>query len=428
MVSLKNSRHPIANVAIFGLVFNAVALHWTSIYVGSTPWIILVIGQTLFFLPLALVKKYGMAFYPLIFLVMEEIRVRYPFGGFGWLRIAFSQADSPFRRLAIFGGASGLTAMVLCISWVLFTLISARTLVVSLPLLPILLLLIPTSITSSGEINTVMIQGDVPQLGLDFNSRATAVFYKHITESRKALEENGNVDFLLWPENAVDVDPFTNPKVSAALNSLLKPIILGAVIRQDNHFQNVSINWTEKVQDVYVKQHLTPFGEYIPLRSIASKISPYTDDVVDFLPGNTPKIFAIKQARIAPIICFELIDDDLVNNAAKGSNLIVVQTNSATFGRSPESAQQLAITRIRAIEHGRNILSVSTTGISASIDYTGNILEQTKIHTSAHIFAKPALITSQTPRDKAGDWALIGALIWLLMPVVIDRRLRVIRR
>lgn len=423
MYSLSRTKHVIGNVFLFGLVFNAIALHWTGIYVGSMPWIMLAFGQALFFLPLALTKKYGMVFYPLIFLIMEEIRARFPFGGFGWLRIAFSQSDSPYRAIAAFGGVTGLTAIVLILSWILYSIVAGeRSLVILIAVLPLSLLLIPTNIAISGHTNALLVQGNVPQLGLDFNSRATAVFYMHVTESRKALKENSNVDFLLWPENAVDVDPFANPTVKATLDSFTKPIVLGAVIRSQGHFQNVSIAWTNKSQNIYVKQHLTPFGEYIPLRALATKISPFANNVVDFSPGTIPKVFTIKNAKIAPIICFELIDDKLVSTAAKSSNLIVVQTNSATFGISPESSQQLAITRIRAIEHGRNILSVSTTGISATVDYKGNILQRSPIHTNAHIFAQPGLITSQTPRDKAGDWARIGSFLWLIIVATTHRR------
>ena len=429
MYSLSRTKHAIGNVFLFGLVFNAIALHWTGIYVGSTPWIILAVGQGIFFIPLALVKRYGIVFYPVLFLIMEEVRTKFPFGGFGWLRIAFSQSDSPYRAIAAFGGVTGLTAIVLIISWIIYSIMAGeRSLVILVAALPLSLLLIPSNIATSGHINTLLVQGNVPQLGLDFNSRATAVFYMHVTESKKALKENSKIDFLLWPENAVDVDPFANPTVKATLDSFGKPIILGAVIRSQGHFQNVSIAWTSKHQDVYVKQHLTPFGEYIPLRKLATKISPFANNVVDFFPGTTPKVFTLKNAKIAPIICFELIDDKILSIAAKNSNLIVVQTNSATFGISPESSQQLAITRIRAIEHGRNILSVSTTGVSATIDYKGNILAQTPIHTSAHIFAKPSLITTQTPRDKAGDWALKGSFAWLIIIATTHRRRMVNRR
>ena len=412
MQILKNSSRPFLNSFIFALSFNAIALHWTSIYVGSTPWIILAIGQAVFFIPLGFAKKYSIAFYPLIFLILEQIRGSFPFSGFGWLRIAYSQADSPYREIAAFGGAAGLSAITLSISLVLFSILQKRLAI--LPLLPLLLLFIPLNIQSIGTVKVLMVQGDVPQLGLDFNSRATQVFYNHVEETNKALQLNSDVGFILWPENAVDVDPFTNQELSKTLDSFEQPLIVGAVIRQNNELQNASIFWGKSEKNIYVKQHLTPFGEYIPLRALAEKISPFTDSVQDFSPGDISTIFSLGSAKIAPIICFELIDDQILHDAAISSNLIVVQTNSATFGRSAETDQQLAISRVRAIEHGRNILSVSTTGISAQIDYTGKVLQRTQIHVPAHLFAEPELITSKTPRDSAGDWAFVATLLWLL--------------
>ena len=169
------------------------------------------------------------------------------------------------------------------------------------------------------------------------------------------------------------MDPYTNKDVYEELESFDKPLIIGAIVGKGEKLFNTSILWGDKTQDIYFKQHLTPFGEYIPLRSIAKKISPLVNQINDFSPGNGQKIFTIGQARVAPVICFELLDDEILAEAAKSSNLLVVQTNSATFGTSAESAQQLSITRIRAIEHSRNVVSVSTTGISAVIDFNGKV-------------------------------------------------------
>ena len=419
--TLKRSERPFLNSFIFALVFNAIALHWTSTFVGSIPWTILALGQAILFIPLGFSRKYGVALYPFIFLLLEQLRGSFPFGGFGWMRIAYSQADAPYSSMAAIGGAAGLSALVLCISLTLSALFNARVHVIAI--LPLILLLIPIHSNSIGVVRVLMVQGDVPALGLDFNSRAKAVFINHVNETKKALAIDNNVDFILWPENAVDVDPFTNSDVEATLNSFTTPLIIGAVIREKGNLQNVSILWRDEVKETYVKQHLTPFGEYIPMRSLASKISPLVGSVEDFSPGSSSKIFAIGPAKIAPIICFELIDDGILSTAAQASNLLVVQTNSATFGFSPESAQQLEISRIRAIEHGRDTLSVSTTGISAVIDSTGAVTARTQIHQPAHIFASVQLLDSQTPRDRAGNWATAAAFFWLLILGIVGRRL-----
>ena len=411
--AINRSNRKILVAFLFGLSFNLLLLHWTSIYVGSTPWLILSLGLTLFYLPLALVSRWGIGAYPLIFLIVEELRNHFPFGGFGWARIAYSQPDAPFSIIARYGGAASLSAILLLLALFLFRLTQHRLQLWIL--IPLLLTLVPINVATHASTSALLIQGNVPTYGLDFNARATQVFFNHVKESQKALVQHPNVDFLLWPENAVDVDPFTDIQVRQALDSFTSPMIVGAIVEKHAKLYNTSILWTKEAQIVYTKQHLTPFGEYIPLRALASKISPLTNEVTDFSPGNHPVYFKVGQATVAPIICYELLDDLIVRNAAKGSNILAIQTNSATFGRSAESAQQLSITRIRAIEHSRNVLSVSTTGYSAIIDYQGKIIEKTKMGVADHLYARVGLISEQSPLDRYGDRALVIVLIWLLI-------------
>ena len=413
MYALTLTHRKVVSTFIFAATLNLIVLHWSSTFVGSIPWIILGLGLSLFYLPLALVSRWGMTSYPLIFIIMEEVRNRFPFGGFGWVRIAYTQADAPFSKIAAIGGASALSALSVLGALIIFYGASRKFSYITF--LPFLLLLVPINLTTVSATNVLMIQGNVPQMGLDFNSRAKAVFNNHFQKTQEELNRDPNVDFVLWPENSVDVDPFTNQDVKQALDTVEKPLIIGAIVGKGNKFLNTSILWGGELPPTYIKQHLTPFGEYIPLRSLASKISPYTDRVTDFEPGQSQVLFTIKDAVIAPIICFELVDDQLLHEAALTSNILAVQTNSATFGMSAESAQQLSITRIRAIEHGRNIVSVSTTGHSAVIDYNGNVLQKTALGTADTIRATVDLVEGQTPRDKAGDWAFIGVLFALML-------------
>ena len=419
MYAISRTQHKKTSAFLFALCFNLFTLHWTSTFVGSTPWIILAGGLSLFYLPLALIGRWGIASYPLIFIILEEVRNHFPFGGFGWARLAYSQPDSPYSQIASRGGAIALSAITVLIGAFIFFVCHVK--IKPILLLPIFLLLIPNNISTVGTTSALLIQGNVPELGLDFNSRAKEVFNNHVIETKKGLADNGRIDFIVWPENSVDVDPFTNADVFAQLETFEQPLIIGAIVRKDGKLLNTSILWGDTNQEIYVKQHLTPFGEYIPLRSIASKISPLVNRVNDFSPGAEGMVFDIGAARVAPVICFELIDDRILHAAAKSSNLFVVQTNSATFGESPESAQQLSITRVRAIEHSRNVLSVSTTGYSAVIDYKGKVVQQTSMAAAEHLYASVGLIDQNSVRDRVGDWASVGTFFWLLL---VARRVR----
>ena len=413
MYALSITQRKVLSSFVFALSLNLIVLHWSSTFVGSTPWVILALGLSIFYLPLALVSKWGISAYPLLYILLEELRNRFPFGGFGWVRMAYTQADSPYSKIAAIGGASALSAVTLLIALIAFFGLYKRFSLITF--LPFLFLLIPINLSTTGNASVLMIQGNVPQMGLDFNSRAKAVFNNHYELTQKEIAKDPKVDLIVWPENSVDVDPFLNADVKDSLDSIKQPLIIGAILSKGNKTLNTSILWGGEMPETYIKQHLTPFGEYIPLRSLARIVSPLVDDVDDFSPGDTGKTFSIGQIKVAPVICYELIDDDLLHQAAADSNILAVQTNSATFGMSAESAQQLSITRIRAIEHGRNIASVSTTGYSAIIDFSGTVIEQTSMATADSIRAEIGLIEGQTPRDKAGDWALIGVLVALFL-------------
>jgi apolipoprotein N-acyltransferase len=413
MYALSLTQRKVLSVFIFAATLNLIVLHWSSTFVGSVPWLILALGVAVFYLPLSLVSRWGMSSYPLIYILLEEVRNRFPFGGFGWVRIAYTQADAPYSKIAAIGGASALSALTVLLGLILFHAVNKKW--SKIAVLPFLFLFIPINVSAFATTNVLMIQGNVPQMGLDFNSRAKAVFNNHFERTQSELKANSNVDFVLWPENSVDVDPFQNKDVKQALDSIQKPLIIGAIVEKGDSILNTSILWGGELPPTYVKQHLTPFGEYIPLRSLASAISPYTDRVKDFESGNGQVFFSVKEAVIAPVICFELVDDELLHKAAVSSNILAVQTNSATFGMSAESAQQLEMTRVRAIEHGRNIVSVSTTGYSAIIDSKGKVLQKTSMGTADSIRAEVGLINGTTPRDAAGDWALVGVLFGLFL-------------
>lgn len=416
--ALNRTKKKARSVLAFSLVFNAFLLHWTSIYVGAMPWIILFIALSILYLPLTLVKRWGISSYPLLFVALEEVRNRFPFNGFGWGRVAYSQADAPYAQIARFGGSISLSAVTILISLFIYLLLQKTF--KPFILLPLILIALPYNVDISNHTNILMIQGNVPQYGLDFNSRAKQVFSNHVKETDKALRLNRDIDFILWPENAVDVNPFRDEKIQTTLNSFGYPLVIGAIVDKNSQIFNTSILWTKEGQSVYAKQYLTPFGEYIPLRPLARKVSHLVDQVSDFSAGDESKVFTIEKTKFSPIICFELLNDALIEKSAKSGNLLAVQTNSATFGRSAESSQQLSISRIRAIEHTRNLVSVSTTGYSAVINYKGQVVQKTSMGTAESLYASVGLIDRQSPRDYLGGWASFLSLMWLL--IVARRR------
>jgi apolipoprotein N-acyltransferase len=282
--------------------------------------------------------------------------------------------------------------------------------------------------TDGRRVVAAVVQGNVPQLGLDFNAQRAAVLRNHVeaTEQLAAEVAKGKAaqpQLVVWPENASDIDPLRNADAAALISQAARaigvPILVGAVLQgPGGHPLNASIVWspTEGPVARYVKRHPAPFGEYIPLRSLVRPFNDNVDRVVDFLPGHGVSALPLGPARVAPVICFEVLDDGLVRSAVlTGADLVTVQTNNATFGRSPESAQQLQMSRLRAVEHGRTVLSASTTGVSAVIAPDGAVLASTDVFTRDVMVQKVPLRSATTVADRVGGWpelllAILGAL------------------
>jgi apolipoprotein N-acyltransferase len=335
------------------------------------------------------------------------------------MRIAFSQADATYSHVISIGGTLFLSGWVLLISLTIMR--RDRYSILTLIILVFAPSLLTNSYNSNRDITFIGIQGNTPSVGIGFNDRAQAVFNLHVQKTLQT--RSSKADVVIWPENAIDVDPFYFNDVARSIESLTaeldSPLIAGAITRKNGNLENVSLMYNEsgEVVSLYSKQYLTPFGEYIPLRPLARLVSPYVDDVTDFVVGDSLGLHEVAEFKLAPVICYELLSDSLMRHAAKRSDAIVAQTNSATFAGTAESAQQLEITRLRAIEHSREIASISTIGISAHIDINGRIINQTDENISASLTGQLRANTQQTLVDKIGGSApIITLAIFALFP------------
>lgn len=132
-----------------------------------------------------------------------------------------------------------------------------------------------------------------------------------------------------------------------------------------------------------------------------------------------------------PTICFEVAYDGLmresVTQPGKDAGILLVQTNNATFGYSAESEQQFAISRIRAIEHGRSIAHVSTVGVSGFIAPDGSVTGKTELFTPAQRIGSLVVRTDRTLSDRLGSWPEVLAAVALvaLCGVALGRGRRV---
>lgn len=208
------------------------------------------------------------------------------------------------------------------------------------------------------------------------------------------------------------------------------PLLLGAQeFPESGGRYNVALLWEPGVGvvDRYAKQHPAPFAEYIPIRELVRPFSDAVDLVqTDMLPGTEPGTITLDSPRlerdviIGDIICFEVAYDELVRESIlAGGELLVVQTNNASFGPTNESTQQLAMTQLRAIETGRTTIQISTVGVSAVIAPNGTIVERTGLFTAEQLVETVALRTSLTPAVVLGPWPARLVLVLALGLLVL---------
>jgi apolipoprotein N-acyltransferase len=452
---------------LFGLGFLLPLLVWTGVEVGPGPWLALVAIEALFValvgVGVAAVSKLPGApvWAAAVWIAGEAVRARVPFHGFPWGKIAFGQADGVFLPLAAAGGTPLLGfAVVLCgfglHDVVRLALRRRRTGTVrrAAAVTALLAVVLPVAGAAAalplvgdeaedGTATVAVVQGNVPRAGLDFNAQRRAVLDHHARETERLAAEvkAGRMprpDFVLWPENSSDIDPFTNDDAHDVIDRAAKavgaPISVGGVVEREGRLLNEQILWDPEKGpvDTYDKRQIQPFGEYLPLRPLLDAINDDWTGMVrqDFSRGAEPGVFSLGGTRVGLVTCYEAAFDWTVRDTVtSGAQLISVPSNNATFGRSEMTYQQLAMSRIRAVEHSRTVTVPVTSGVSAIILPDGTISRRTGMFVADSLVQEVPLRSFETPATRLGilpEIALVlvagGGLGWAVAAGVRARR------
>lgn len=425
---------------LFGLGFLLPLLVWTGVEVGPGPWIALAVVEAVFvaLVGAGITAVSKLPAWPLwaaaLWIAGEAVRARAPFNGFPWGKIAFGQADGVFLPLAAVGGTPVLGfAVVLCgfglYEIVRLALESRRTRVVRRSAAAVALLSVAVPVVGAvaarslvsdkaedGTTTVAVIQGNVPRAGLEFNAQRRAVLDYHVKETLRlaAKVKAGKAakpDVVLWPENSSDVDPFADAQAYADIDEAAKaigaPISVGGVVERGGKLYNEQILWdpVKGPTDTYDKRQIQPFGEYLPMRSLLGAINKNWTSMVrqDFSRGTKPGVFTMNGAKIGLVTCYEAAFDWAVRSeVTDGAQLISVPSNNATFDRSEMTYQQLAMSRVRAVEHSRTVTVPVTSGVSAIIMPDGKITQKTGMFVADSLVQKVPLRSSETPATKLG--------------------------
>lgn len=452
---------------VAGLGMMLPLLRWTGEFVGPIGSVPLATVQALLVAvtgtAIAVVSRLTAAplWGSLVWVAGETLRSLVPFGGFPWAKLAFGQVDGVFLPLVIVAGTPIVAfAVALCgfsageLVHALWTsrspfLTPGRRLrsVAVFSLLgglaaPVLAGLAARGLIDTGpeagEVTVAAVQGDVPRPGLDFNAERRAVLDNHARVTRELAADvaSGQLpqpDLVIWPENSSDIDPYANQdayeRIQAAAEAVGVPILVGAVVGGSGPApSNNVVVWdpvTGPGQD-YTKRRLQPFGETMPLREFFRFFSDDVDRAGRFVPGDDPTVLDVGDARVAVTLCYEVIFDGVVRDSIRnGANLLAVPSNNATFGFTDMTYQQLAIDRVRAVEHGRAVVVATTSGVSAIIQPDGRVVSRTGMFVPGTLVESVPLRTSLTLADRVGsvpEWVMVLAAVGALTAAIAQRR------
>ncbi|MBW1599439.1 apolipoprotein N-acyltransferase [Streptomyces sp. JJ38] len=292
---------------------------------------------------------------------------------------------------------------------------------------------VPVGTDADDHVDIAVVQGNVQQPGMDFLGRPMMILENHVDPTVELAEDvaAGRVeqpDLVIWPENASDLDPHRHPQAYAAIDRAAKavgvPILVGALVdhpTREGYVENQGIVWDPETGpgDSYTKQHPVPFGEYVPFREQLSTVISRLDRVPrDFWPGDGPGVLQTGPARLGDVICFEVAYDEIVRDTVRaGARALVIQTNNATYGNTGQPEQQLAMSKLRAIEHGRAVVTAAPSGISAIVAPDGTVEQRTEEFTQDVLTARLPLRDDLTLADRVGsapEWtlAIVGLFAW----------------
>ncbi|MFT4165593.1 MAG: apolipoprotein N-acyltransferase [Microlunatus sp.] len=447
---------------LYGLGLLGISINWVYV-LGIWVAVLLIAFEALFFglLGLTLYLTSSLRWWPLAaalcWSLIEFTYARVPFGGFGWVRLAYAVVDTPLAGFLPLIGVAGVSFLVAALAQFVahavlllanrrsdlrravrrtlpYGVVAAAIVLIglALPWVPL------TPAHSSRTMQVGIVQGNVPGKGIEALGRMRSVTNNHLSETidlmvRARLGQVPMPDVILWPENSTDIDPRADPvterTVQAAATIADRPILVGAVMNGPgpDERQTAALFWDPRVgvMDRYNKQNLVPFGEWIPFRDQLLPLVPVLAKVgAQSVAGTTPGVLKVavdgQPVKVGVIICFELAYDSTVYaTLTDGAQLLTVQSNNATYGGTGQIDQQFAITRARAMETRREIAVATTNSVSGFIDRDGSVVHRTDEFTAASMVVPMPLRTGLTPAVVVAPWLDRGLALAAVLACIL---------
>jgi apolipoprotein N-acyltransferase len=432
---------------IFGLTGFGISVSWILLF-GELAWFALTLlaalSTALFGALLPIIRRPGRpvvtaAAAAALWTAIDWLRGLWPLGGFTWGSLGVSQVSNRLTvRAAVVLGVYGVTFLVAFAAASLAEAagsrrpIRARLTAVGFALGAALVpSVIPFSIPNGRSLDVAAIQVDFRDAVASRTRAAGDIQVTRLNLDLHRRLRSNPPDLAIWGESALDPGSLRIlDEVRATIADVGVPVIAGATSRDIRRptggplfNQAVVFDRGGAVVDVYRKTHLVPYGEYIPWKSVVGWISALRQISYELAPGE--RVHAMRAPGLPPFgtpICFEnsfpAIDRTMVRG---GARFLVVVTNNASYDETAASAQQLQMSRIRAIEDGRWVVHAAVSGISAFIGPDGRVHDETGLFRPEIIRHTIWASTVRTPYVALGDVVPIASLLAVVGMAVAPR-------
>ena len=382
---------------------------------------------------------YRLLFAAPVFWVMMEWLRGWLMTGFPWLNLGYSQSSSPLMNLAPLIGVYGISLVVgilaallaaMVISKGAYRLLSA-TLIGCVFILGWVIGAVQFVAPAGTEVNIALLQGNVSLNDKWKPGARDEIIAHYVALSRKVADDS---EIIVWPEGAV---PDSWQRVQSWLGFSLprredgsRPdYLIGAIdTSPEGDYFNAAITIGDSskeagINEIYRKQHLVPFGEFLPLKPIFGWLINYLNiPMSDFSSWPLPQP-NVKLAGwpVALSICYEdAFGEELAETVSEAAFLINI-SEDAWFGDSLAPHQRLQMAQVRARETGRFFVRAANTGVTAVINEKGEITSRLEQFVPAVLKSTVVPMTGQTPYVRFGNSLFLGLLLLWFLPVLFIR-------
>jgi apolipoprotein N-acyltransferase len=438
LVANRPRRGRFARGWLFGIGWLPLGMCWMW-YLTAAGWVVAsltyaaYIGAACAIAPGGRWRRLGL---PAAIVVAEAIRWSFPFGGVPLASLAISQASGPLAPVVRIGGSLLLTWTVLMLGMALSALSERRwrPAAGALAAIVVLVLVAATVAPRGHDVATTRItyvQGGGPQGTHAIDTDPHLVFQRHLDATRQIAP--GSTDLVVWPENTVDVHEFSTSiersEVAAEAARLGVAVLVG-VTEDDGpeHFKNAQVVVLPDgtLGGRYDKVRVVPFGEWLPLRSVIELVPGQRTDQIgrDAVAGHGPAVVDTPQGPVAIAISWEIFFGGRVRDGVgHGGQVVLNPTNGSSYTGTVLQTQQIASSRLRALESGRWLVQVAPTGFSAFVTPDGTVLDRSAISEEAVQTRTVARREGDTWYLRLGDKPVVAvALAVLAVAMLLARR------